>query len=224
MKTDSQLQQDVIAELKWEPLLKAAEIGVTAKDGVITLTGTVDSYAKKTEAEDAAKKVAGVKAVVEKIEIKFHSSWAKKDDNDIATEIVNALKGNWQVPKDKVKVKVENGWVTLEGEVLWNYESDAAKSAVKNLSGVTGVSNNIHIKTPIEDAIEKVNIESALRRNWAINGKKVGVKVSGHTVTLTGTVNSSYQKDEAERIAWNSSGVWNVENDINVEYDYALFD
>jgi len=224
MKTDSQLQQDVMAELKWQPLLKAAGIGVAAKDGVITLTGSVDSYAKKTEAEDAAKKVAGVKAVVEKIEIKFHSKWTKKDDNDIATEIVNALKANWQVPKDKVKVKVENGWVTLEGELLWKFESDAAKFAVKNLPGVTGVSNNIHIKTPIEDAIEKLSIESALKRNWSIYDKDIIVKVSGHKVTLTGTVNSSYQKDEASRIAWNASGVWNVLNEIHVEYDYSMAD
>ena len=224
MKTDSQLQLDVIAELKWEPLLGAAEIGVTVKDGVITLSGVVDSYGKKIEAEDAAKKVAGVKAVVEKIEIKFHSSSAKKDDNDIATEILNAFKTNWQVPKDTIKVKVENGWVTLEGEVLWNYQSDVAKSAVKNLLGVTGVSNNIHVKTPIENAIEKIKIESALRRNWSINDKSIHVAVSGHKVTLTGTVNSTYQKDEANRIAWKDSGVWNVQNDIQVEYDYSMAD
>ena len=224
MKSDSQLQLDVIAELKWEPLLGAAEIGVTAKDGVITLSGTVDSYGKKTEAEDAAKKVAGVSVVVEKIEIKFHSTWAKKDDNEIATEIVNAFKSNWLVPKDKVKVEVENGWVTLEGDVLWNYESDAAKNAVKNLSGVTGVSNNIHIKTPMEDAVEKVTIESALRRNWSVNDKDIRVNVSGHNVTLTGTVNSWYQKDEASEIAWKAHGVWNVENDIHVEYDYSMVD
>jgi len=224
MKTDSQLQLDVIAELKWEPLLGAAEIGVTAKDGIITLSGVVDSYGKKIEAEDAAKKVAGVKAVVEKIEIKFHSSCAKKDDNDIAIEIVNALTSNWQVPSDKVKVKVENGWVTLEGELLWNYEKEAANDAVKKLLGVTGVSNNIHIKTPMEDAIEKTTIESALRRNWSINDKDIHVAVSGHKVTLTGIVNSPYQKDEATRIAWKDSGVWNVQNDIQVEYDYSMAD
>ena len=224
MKSDSQLQLDVIAELKWEPLLGAAEIGVTAKDGIITLSGVVDSYGKKIEAEDAAKKVAGVKAVVEKIEIKFHSSYAKKDDNDIAKEIVSALKASWQVPDDKVKVRVEKGWVTLEGEVLWNYESDAAKSAVKFLSGVTGVSNNIHVKTPIENAIEKSNIENALRRNWSINDKDIHVAVSGHKVTLTGIVNSVYQKDEAARIAWNAPGVWSVDNELIVDYVYSLAD
>ena len=224
MKSDSQLQLDVIDELKWEPLLGAAEIGVTAKDGVITLTGVVDSYGKKTEAEDAAKRIAGVKAVVEKIEIKFHSSHAKKDDNDIAKEIVSALKSNWQVPDAKVKVRVEKGWVTLDGEVLWNYESEAAKEAVKNLSGVTGVANNIRVKTSSENAIEKNHIESALQRNWAINDKDIHVTVSGHKVTLSGIVNSVYQKDEAARIAWKESAVWNVQNDIEIEYDYSMAD
>jgi osmotically-inducible protein OsmY len=220
MKTDSELQQDVIAELKWEPLLREAEIGVSAKQGVITLTGTVDSYAKKAEAEDAVKRVAGVKAVVEKIMVKYAGEWAKKDDGDIATEVVNAFKWNWEVPSDKVKARVENGWVTLDGQVEWNFQSDAAKNAVRNLSGVTGVSNNINVKSRTEDAIEKQDIERALKRNWSVSGQDIGVAVSGHKATLTGTVDSWYQKEEAERIAWNAPGVWNVGNDLVVEYDY----
>jgi len=219
MKTDTQLQQDVMAELKWEPLLRAAEFGVSAKDGVITLTGTVDGYAKKTEAEDAVKRVAGVKAVVEKIEIKYPSNWAKKDDGDIAAEIVNAFKWNWEVPSDKVKARVEKGWVTLDGELEWNFQSEAALKAVRNLTGVTGVANNIKIKSRTDDAIEKTDIESALKRNWSISDEDIQVKVSGHKATLTGTVDSWYQKDEAGRIAWNAPGVWNVENDLLVEYD-----
>ena len=218
MKTDSQLQQDVIAELKWEPLLREAEIGVSAKDGVITLTGTVDGYAKKSEAEDAVKKVAGVKAVVEKIDVKYPSSWAKKDDGDIATEIVSAFKWNWEVPGEKVRARVEKGWVTLEGEVEWNYQSDAAHDAVKSLLGVVGVTNNIKIKSRTEDAIETADIQSALRRNWAVSDKDIRVTVSGHKATLTGTVDSWYQKSEAGRIAWNAPGVWNVGNELRVEY------
>jgi len=220
MKTDSQLQQDVIAELKWEPLLREAEIGVSAKDGIITLTGTVDGYAKKSEAEDAVKKVAGVKAVVEKIEVKYPSSWAKKDDSDIATEIVNAFKWNWEVPGEKVKARVEKGWVTLEGELEWNYQSDAALEGVRNLLGVTGVTNNIKIKSKTEDAIEKAAIESALKRNWSLSDKDVRVTVSGHKATLSGTVDSWYQKDEAARLAWNAPGVGNVGNELVVEYAY----
>ena len=220
MKTDSQLQQDVIAELKWEPLLREAEIGVAAKDGVITLTGTVDGFAKKSEAEDAAKKVAGVKAVVEKIEVKYPSSWAKKDDSDIATEIVNAFKWNWEVPGDKLKARVEKGWVTLDGELEWNYQSDAAEEAVRNLVGVMGVSNNIKIKSRTEEVVEKAAIDSALKRNWSLSDQEIRVSVSGYTATLTGTVDSWYQKDEAGRLAWNAPGVWNVGNELVVEYAY----
>lgn len=219
MKTDSELQQDVIAELKWEPLLREAEIGVSAKDGVVTLTGTVDGYAKKSEAEDAVKKVAGVKAVVEKIDVKYPSSWAKKDDSDIATEIVNAFKWNWEVPADRIKARVEKGWVTLEGELEWNYQSDAAKEVVRNLMGVAGVTNDIKIKPRTEDVIERAAIDSALKRNWSLSDKDIRVTVSGHKATLTGTVDSWYQKDEAGRLAWNAPGVWNVGNELVVEYD-----
>jgi osmotically-inducible protein OsmY len=207
-----------MAELKYEPLLRQAAIGVSAKDGVITLTGTVDGFAKKSEAEDAVKRVAGVKAVVEKIEIKYPSDWGKRDDSDIATEIVNAFKWNWEVPSDKVTPRVEKGWVTLEGQVEWNYQRDAAENAVRNLLGVAGVSNNIKVKPRTDDVIEKADIESALKRNWSVADQDILVSVSGHKATLTGTVDSWYQKDEAGRIAWNAPGVWNVGNDLIVEY------
>jgi osmotically-inducible protein OsmY len=219
MKNNEALQQDVQDAIKWEPLLRAAEIGVTANDGVITLTGTVDSYAKKTEAEEAAKNVAGVKAVVEKIEIKFGGTW-RKDDNEIATEVVSALRTNWDVPKDKVHVKVEQGWVSLSGDVQWAYQKEATKNAVKNLAGVKGVTNGITIKPEAKDAIEKEAIEQALLRNWAINDQDIHVKVSGNRVTLTGIVDSVYQRNEAGRLAWNAPGVYSVDNELVIEYDY----
>ncbi|MEO6684442.1 MAG: BON domain-containing protein, partial [Dyadobacter sp.] len=134
MKTNEELQKDVQDAIKWEPLLKAAEIGVTAKDGVITLSGTVDSYAKKSEAEAAAKRVTGVKVVVEEIEIKTYSNLYNRDDNDLANEVLNAYKWNWEIPNDKVKVKVENGWITLEGAVEWNYQREAAERLIKKLA------------------------------------------------------------------------------------------
>jgi osmotically-inducible protein OsmY len=224
MKNNAELQKDVQDAIKWEPLLNAAEIGVTAKDGVITLTGIVNSYAKKSEAEHAAKSVAGVNAVVEKIEIKFGGDWANKDDNEIANEVLNAFKWNWEIPNDKVKVKVERGLVTLEGELSWNFQKEAAKNEVKNLLGVIGVINNIKIKSETNDAIEKNELEKALARNWSINNQDIKVKVSGNKVTLLGIVGSLYQKDEAERIAWNTPGVWTVDNELTVEYEYLLID
>ena len=224
MKNNEELQKDVQDAIKWEPLLNAAEIGVTVKDGVVTLTGVVDNYTKKAEAEDAAKNVAGVKAVVEKIDVKFSSSWAKTSDGDIATEVLNAFKWNWRIPNDKVKVKVESGWVTLEGELEYGYQSEAAKDAVKNLLGVASVVNNITIKPTIAEVAEKADIESALRRNWSIYDTDIDVKVSGHKATLSGTVDSWYQKEEAGRIAFNAPGVWSVDNELIVDYDYSLMD
>jgi osmotically-inducible protein OsmY len=218
MKTNQELQKDVQDAIRWEPLLNAAEIGVTAKDGVITLTGTVDSYYKKVEAETAAKNVAGVKAVAEEIVIKY-GDYGKKNDTEIANEVLNAWKWNWEVPEEKIKVKVENGWVTLEGELQWNYQREAAKKAINNLSGVLGVTNNIKIKSETHDAIEKKAIECALQRNSSIDDLDIQVDVVGNNVTLSGTVDSFYAKDEAEQIAWNAPGVWTVDNELVIEYD-----
>ena len=220
MKNNSELLKDVQDAIKWEPLLKAAEIGVAVQDGIVTLTGTVDGYFKKKEAEDAAKNVAGVKAVVEKIDVKYCCSLAERDDNAIATEVVNALNRNGLIPNNKIKVKVEKGGVTLEGELQWNYQKEAAKDAVKNLMGVLWVSNNITITPETLDQIEKKDIESALKRNWSIDAKDIMVKASDHKVTLTGTVKSWYQKNEASQIAWKAPGVRMVDNELVVEYNY----
>jgi osmotically-inducible protein OsmY len=221
MKNNQELQSDVQNAIKWEPLLNAAEIGVTAKNGVVSLTGVVDSYAKKMEAENAAKKVIGVKALVENIEVKFPTSWSKTN-TEIADEVLTALKSNWSVPQDKVTVKVEDGWVTLEGELAWNYQKDAAKSAVNYLMGVKGVTNNIKIKSETHDAIEKKDVEDAIGRSWSVDDSDINVSVSGTTVTLMGTVTSWYQKEEAGRIAWNTPGIWHVKNELEVDYYYAL--
>ena len=219
MKNNSELQTDVQNAIKWEPLLNAAEIGVTAKDGVVSLTGVVDSYAKKLEAEDAAKKVIGVKAVVEKIEVKFPNSWTKTN-TEIANEVLSALKSNWSVPNDKVTIKVEDGWVTLEGELPWNYQKEAAKNAINWLTGVKGVTNNIKIKSESHDSIEQKDVENAIRRIWSLDDLDIKVKVSGTTVTLTGTVNTWFQKEEAGRIAWKTPGIWHVKNELAVDYYY----
>ena len=217
MKNNSELQTDVQDAIKWEPLMHAAEIGVTVKDGVVTLTGTVDSYGKKLEAEKAAKNVSGVKAVVEQIEVEFPHSWSRTD-NDIAVEVLNALKSNWIIPAEKVKVKVENGLVTLDGELHWNFQREAAKTAVRYLSGVKGLTDNIIIKSETHDEIEKTSVESALKRNWNIHDNNIKVQATGHTIKLTGSVNSWFQKDEAARMAWDAPGVWSVENELAVDY------
>ena len=217
MKKNEDLQTDVQDAIRWEPLLKTAEISVTAKDGVITLTGIVDSYAKKLEAEEAAKNVKGVKNVIEKIEIQFEGT-GKKGDNEISYEVLNALKWNLQVPNEKVKVKVEAGWVTLEGELTWNYQKEAAKKSVSNLVCVKGVINNITIKSETIDLIEEKDIERALARNWSLNDQDIRVKVSTNRVTLNGIVHSLYQKDEAGRIAWNAPGVCAVENELVIGF------
>jgi osmotically-inducible protein OsmY len=218
MRNNADLQKDVQDALKWEPLLNEAEIGVIVKDGIVTLYGIVDSFTKKSEAETAAKNVAGVKAVVEKIEVRFGDDLKNNDDNDIAKEVINAWKRHWEIPQEKLKVKVENGWVTLEGELDGNYQREAAKDTIKNLLGVTGVSNNIVIKSNTHDQIEKQQIEKAMKRNWSINDKNIDVQVSSQKVTLTGTVNSVYQKEQATRIAWNAPGVMTVDNELIVEY------
>jgi len=219
MKNNSELQTDVQNAIKWEPLLNAAEIGVTAKDGVVSLTGVVDSYPKKIEAENAAKKVIGVKVLVEKIEVKFPNSWTKTNA-EIANEVIAGLKSNWSVPNDKVTAKVEAGWVTLEGELTWNFQKEAAESSVKYLVGVKGVTNNITIKSESQNTIEQKDVEDAIGRTWTVDDNNIGVKVAGTTVTLSGTVPSWYQKEEAERIAWKTPGIWNVKNDLTVDYYY----
>ena len=221
MKNNSELQTDVQNAIKWEPLLNAAEIGVTAKDGVVSLTGVVDSYAKKMEAENAAKKVIGVKALIESIEVRFPNSWSKSN-GEIVIEVLKALKNNYSFPDDKVTVKVEDGWVTLEGELPWNYQKEEAKGCVNYLRGVKGVTNNIVIKAETHDTIEQKEVEAALRRSLSVNDSDIKVKVLGTKVTLSGTVNSWYQKEEAARIAWKTPGIWSVVNDLAVDYYYEL--
>ena len=222
MKTNEELQKDVQDAIKFQPLLQAAEIGVIVKKGIVTLTGVVDGYFKKTEAENAAKNVVGVKAVVENITIKYNNY--SKTDSEIAEEVLKALNESWSVPKDKVQVKVENGWVTLEGELPWNYQREAAKSTINYLQGVKGIANHIKIKSEVQDAIEKKDVEKALERHWSINAEDIHVKAEGSKIILTGNVTSLYQKEEAGKIAWNTPGVWTVDNKLEVEYDYSYID
>ncbi len=221
MKTNDKLQTDVQNAITMEPLLHLVEIAVTVKDGVVTLTGTVDSYLKKIDAENTTQKVVGVKGIVENIEVRFPSNWTKTD-TEVANEVFSALRSNYKIPNDKVTIKVEKGWVTLEGELPCNYQRQAAKNAVSNVSGVKGVFTYIKIKSESNNEMEKYEVEKAISRNLYVADCDINVEVSGTTLTLSGQVLSWYQKEEAERIAWSSLGIWHIKNELQVGFENAF--
>lgn len=218
MKTDAQIQKDVIDELRWAPFISSNEIGVTVKDGIVTLSGTVDTYAKKTAAENATKKVVGVRAVAEDIEVKLNHG-GERTDADIAETVLNALKWHSVVPEEKIKVKVDNAWVTLDGTVEWDFQRKSAKNAISNLLGVRGITNNISVLPviPIDAAKVKTSISSAFHRTAAIDAEKINVEIVGSKVILKGNVKSWNEKDEATNAAWSIPGVSSVENKLEIE-------
>ncbi len=215
MKANVQLQQDVIDELQYEPSVEAAGIGVTAKDGIITLTGAVKSYSEKWSATQATKRVSGVKAVVEEIKVKLPYAH-ERGDEDIARAALQALEWDVQVPHTRIVVKVEQGRITLEGDVDYKYQQTAAVNALRNLTGVTSVINLIHVKPTANASEVKVKIENALKRAAEVDAKRIVVDVVNDKVTLRGTVHSWAERSEAERAAWSAPGVRLVEDDLSV--------
>jgi osmotically-inducible protein OsmY len=215
MMSDTLLRDTVQTELGWEPRLDAGNIGVTAKSGVVTLTGNVHSFAEKHAAETATRRVRGVKAVAEELEVHLPFS-VKRDDRDIAAAIVNRFAWDTQVPHDHVKATVEKGRVTLTGEVEWQFQKEAAEEHVRYLLGVVGVSNQLTLKARINTENIRDDIDHALGRSWFFDPETIQVTADGGKVKLTGTAHSPYDRMLAGSTAWAAPGATSVENDIRV--------
>ena len=214
-KTDKQIQQDVMNELQWDPRVTAAQIKVTATDGIVTLRGSVPHHFEKNNAEKAAERVGGVRAVADEIEVNLLGSYERVMMKDIARTTLTALEWHYAVPEG-VKVTVDKGWVTLRGEAEWDYERNAARDAVSSLMGVRGVSNEMTIRSRVQPSDVKERIEEALRRSAESEGRKISVAVEGNRVTLSGHVHSISEIEDARLAAWSAPGVLTVENKLKL--------
>ena len=211
--TDQEIQADVMAELRWDPSVPANEIGVVVKDGVVTLTGTVDTYMKKWRAEEVAHHVNGVIAVANEIQVR---SIGERTDSDIAAAAVHALSWNSMIPQGKIHVTVDKGWITLKGEVEWQFQRQEAERAVRGLFGVKGVSNLITVKPAATPSDLKKKIQDALVRNAQLDAAGITVEVEGTKAILRGKVRSWAEREEAERVAWLAPGITSVDNRISI--------
>lgn len=217
MKTDSQIQQDVMAELSWEPSVNAAHIGVEVSDGIVTLAGHVTHYSEKLNAERAALRVHGVKALAVEMDVTLPGT-NKRSDSDIAQSANNVLRWTSYLPMDHIKIKVEHGLIALSGEVEWDYQRNGAADAVRHLQGVTGVNNQITLKPEATVSVVKADIEAALKRRAHRHSEAISVEVQGSDVTLTGIVNSWEERNLARNSAWGAPGVRNVNDNMTVTF------
>jgi osmotically-inducible protein OsmY len=215
MRSDSEVERDVKDELAWDPDLDATDIAVSVKKGVVTLTGFVKSYTDKYEAEAAAKRVAGVVAIANDIEVRLPSV-DERPDPEIARDAVAAIKSQLPISSEKIKVVVKNGWITLEGQVEWQYQRSAAENAVRRIKGVKGVINSVQLKPHTEPSEIKRKIQEAFRRNAEVDANRIVVEADGGVVTLNGPVRSWIEREEAERAAWAAPGVTSVVDQIVV--------
>ena len=214
-KTDSALKADVVNELAWDPAIKETAVGVAVKDGVVTLTGHLDTFAEKDAAMRAVRRVAGVRAIAVEIDVKLSPSH-QRSDTDIARSAELALKWNTSIPADSVRVTVDHGWVTLQGEVDWNYQRLGAESIVRPLMGVVGIGNELKLKARAQAADLSRRIEDALRRQALREAQQIHIAVSGDTVKLTGKVHSWQERQAAQGVAWSAPGVRSVVNELQV--------
>jgi osmotically-inducible protein OsmY len=215
MKSDSEIERDVRDELKWDPDLDASDIAVSVKDGVVTLAGFTKSYTDRLEAELAAKRVAGVRAVANDIEVRLPAI-DQRPDPDIARDAVSALKAELPISHDRIKVIVKDGWVTLEGAVEWQYQKTTAENAVRKVKGVKGVTNVVTVKPKVQPSELQHKIMEAFKRNAEVDANRITVEANGSEVILKGTVRSWIEREEAERVAWSAPGVTKVEDRIVV--------
>jgi osmotically-inducible protein OsmY len=215
MKSDSEIERDVRDELKWDPHLDADDIAVSVKNGVVTLAGFTKSYTDRWEAEAAAKRVAGVLAVANDIEVRLPEI-DRRPDPDIARDAVTALKAQLPISYDRIKVVVKDGWITLEGAVEWQYQKSTAEYAVRKLKGVKGVTNVITVKPKVEPSELKRKIQEAFKRNAEVDANHITVEANGSEVVLKGSVRSWTEREEAERVAWSAPGVTMVDERIVV--------
>ena len=215
MKSDSEIERDVKEELKWDPDLCADDIAISVKNGVVTLAGFTPSYTDRLEAEKAAKRVAGVHAVANDIEVRLPAI-DQRPDPDIARDAVAALKAELPISHDRIKVIVKDGWITLEGEVEWQYQKTTADSAVRKVKGLKGVTNVITVKPKVQPSDLKRKIQEAFKRSAEVDADRITVEANGSEVILKGTVRSWIEREEAERVAWSAPGVTKVEDRIVV--------
>jgi osmotically-inducible protein OsmY len=215
MKSDSEIERDVREELQWDPDLNAEDIAVSVKDGVVTLAGFTRSYMDRFEAEAAAKRVAGVHAVANDIEVRLPAI-DQRPDPDIARDAVAALKSQLPISHDKIKVIVKDGWITLEGAAEWQYQKTTAENAVRKIRGVKGVTNVIQLKPAVQPADIQRKIQDAFKRSAEVDANRITVEAKGSEVILKGTVRSWMEREEAERVAWSAPGVTHVEDRIVV--------
>jgi osmotically-inducible protein OsmY len=215
MRSDSDIRRDVEDELRWDPDLDATDIAVSVNNGVVTLAGFVRSYTEKLEAESAAKRVAGVLAVANDLEVRLPNI-DERPDPEIARDAVTRIKAELPYAWEKIRVIAKNGWITLEGEVEWNYQRERAEEAVHRVRGVKGLSNSIHVKPQVPPTEIRRKIEEALRRAAEIDARRITVETNGSEVILRGTVRSWAERQEAERAAWSAPGVAKVDNRIIV--------